>query len=140
MAFFKTLFIASVAAVAFAAPQSGASDGNKNVEVSSSESSQQCGNGSKIACCNSGEDLIGLNCLSVPIRKPSPLPSPPLSFFIANHLSSSRHPDPAGLRLQRRCLLPYWRRRGQRHQPRGQLHCHPRLSVSSINHSLRMTD
>jgi hypothetical protein len=70
MAFFKTLLIASVAAVAFAAPQSGASDGNKKVEVSSSDNSQKCGNGSKIACCNSGEDLIGLNCLSVPIRKP----------------------------------------------------------------------
>ena len=75
MAFLKTLIIASVAAVAFAVPQSGASDGNKKVEIDSSSNEAKCGNGSKIACCNSGEDLIGLNCLSVPIRKP-PLPLP----------------------------------------------------------------
>merc|ERR1712183_1152324 len=56
MAFFKTLLIASVAAVAFASPQ-GASDGNTKVT----------GNGQKLACCNSGEDLIGANCLSIPI-------------------------------------------------------------------------
>merc|ERR1712183_145360 len=47
MAFFKSLIIASVAAVAFAAPQ-GASDKNTEVKVS-------------------GQDLIGLNCLSIPI-------------------------------------------------------------------------
>ena len=68
MAFYKSLLIASVAALAYAAPQGG-SDGAKKVSVDSSDSSQKCGNGSKIACCNSGEDLIGLNCLSVPIRK-----------------------------------------------------------------------
>jgi len=72
MAFLKTLIIASVAAVAFAVPQSGASDGNKKIEIDSSDNSAKCGNGQKVACCNSGEDLIGLNCLSVPIRKPSP--------------------------------------------------------------------
>jgi hypothetical protein len=68
MAFFKSLLIASVAAVAFAAPQGGASDRNTNVDVDSKSSQAVCGNGQKIACCNSGEDLIGLNCLSVPIR------------------------------------------------------------------------
>ena len=67
MAFFKSLIIASVAAVAFAAPQ-GASDKNTEVKVSGQDNSPKCGNGQKIACCNSGEDLIGLNCLSVPIR------------------------------------------------------------------------
>ena len=95
MAFIKTLIVASMAAVAFAVPQSGASDGNKKVEIDSKTSENACGNGSKVACCNSGEDLIGLNCLSVPIRKP-PLPaSSTLSSNIANHLSSSRHPHPA---------------------------------------------
>ena len=69
MAFFKSLLIASVAAVAFAAPQGGASDNNKKVEVGSQDSAPVCGNGQKIACCNSGESLIGANCLSVPIRK-----------------------------------------------------------------------
>ncbi|KAM0706203.1 hypothetical protein Q7P35_006752 [Cladosporium inversicolor] len=67
MAFFKTLIVASVAALAFAAPQSGASDGNKKVEIDSQTGEAKCGNGQKVACCNSGEDLIGLNCLSVPI-------------------------------------------------------------------------
>jgi hypothetical protein len=67
MAFFKSLIIASVAAVAFAAPQ-GASDKNTEVKVSGQDNSPKCGNGQKIACCNSGEDLIGLNCLSIPIR------------------------------------------------------------------------
>jgi hypothetical protein len=67
MAFFKSLIIASVAAVAFAAPQ-GAEGGKTEVGVKSQSSAPKCGNGQKIACCNSGEDLIGLNCLSVPIR------------------------------------------------------------------------
>merc|ERR1712183_1183149 len=58
MAFFKSLIIASVAAVAFAAPQ-GASDKNTEVKVSGQDNSPKCG--------NSGEDLIGLNCLSIPI-------------------------------------------------------------------------
>ena len=132
MAFFKTLLIASVAAFAYAAPQGGASDGNTKVGIDNKESKAVCGNGQKLSCCNSGEDLIGLNCLSVPIRKPSLPALSALPSFIANHLSSSRHPHPAGLRLQRRCLLPYRRRLRQRHQPRGQLHCHPSLSVSSI--------
>ena len=60
MAFIKTLIVASMAAVAFAVPQSGASDGNKKVEIDSKTSENACGNGSKVACCNSGEDLIGL--------------------------------------------------------------------------------
>ena len=108
MAFFKSLLIASVAAVAFAVPQSGASDGNKKVEIDSKTSENACGNGSKVACCNSGEDLIGLNCLSIPIRKPS-LSASSTPSIIANYLSSSRHSHPAGLRFQRRCLLLYWR-------------------------------
>ena len=66
MAFFKSLLIASVAAVAFAAPQ-GAEGGKTEVGVKSQSSAPKCGNGQKIACCNSGEDLIGLNCLSIPI-------------------------------------------------------------------------
>jgi len=37
------------------------------VEVSSQESAPVCGNGQELACCNSGEDLIGANCLSIPI-------------------------------------------------------------------------
>ena len=65
MAFFKTLVIASVAAVAFA---QGGSDKNTKVDIDSSDASAKCGNGQKLACCNSGEDLIGANCLSIPIR------------------------------------------------------------------------
>jgi hypothetical protein len=67
MAFFKTLLIASVAAVALASPQ-GASDGNTKVTGKTMASDAVCGNGQKLACCNSGEDLIGANCLSIPIR------------------------------------------------------------------------
>merc|ERR1712137_1247153 len=66
MAFFKSLLIASVAAVAFAAPQ-GAAEGNTKVSASKQSSDAMCGNGQKLACCNSGEDLIGANCLSVPV-------------------------------------------------------------------------
>merc|ERR1712183_235788 len=66
MAFFKTLLIASVAAVAFASPQGG-SDGNTKVTGKTMASDAVCGNGQKLACCNSGEDLIGANCLSIPI-------------------------------------------------------------------------
>jgi hypothetical protein len=106
MAFFKSLLIASVAVVAYAAPQGGASDGNKKVDVSSQDNSPHCGNGQKISCCNSGEDLIGLNCLSVPIRSFTP---PLRSLAIDTNIKHSRCPHPAGLRFQRRCLLPDWR-------------------------------
>ncbi|KAL1588002.1 Hydrophobin-1 [Cladosporium halotolerans] len=66
MAFIKTLLIASVAALAYAAPQ-GASDGNTKISASKDSQEAACGNGQKLACCNSGEDLIGANCLNVPI-------------------------------------------------------------------------
>jgi hypothetical protein len=78
MAFTKTLIVAAMAAVAFAVPQGGASDGNKKVEIDSKTSENACGNGSKVACCNQGEDLIGLNCISVPVRKSSLQYPPPL--------------------------------------------------------------
>jgi hypothetical protein len=71
MAFIKSLLIASVAAVAFAAPQGGSSDKNAKVDIDSETGEAKCGNGQKLACCNTGEDLIGLNCLSVPIRTSS---------------------------------------------------------------------
>ena len=96
MAFFKSLLIASVAAVAFAAPQGGASDNNKKVEVDSKDSKAVCGNGQKLACCNSGEDLIGINCLSVPIR--SSTLRLRLSWSQAN-ISYSCCPRPTGLRF-----------------------------------------
>ena len=107
MAFFKSLLIASVAAVAFAAPQ-GAEGGKTEVGVKSQSSAPKCGNGQKIACCNSGEDLIGLNCLSVPIRMFTPIQSIRFDLRIIELTinSNSRHPHPAGLRFQRRCLLP----------------------------------
>jgi hypothetical protein len=104
MAFFKSLLIASVAAFAYAAPQGGAADGNTNIGVESTSSETACGNGQKLACCNSGEDLIGANCLSIPIRKPLQfLPNPATS---TNNVPHSRHSHPAGLRLQRRRMLP----------------------------------
>jgi len=49
---------------AFQAP---AEEPATEVEVSSQESAPVCGNGQELACCNSGEDLIGANCLSIPI-------------------------------------------------------------------------
>jgi ribonuclease E len=39
------------------------------IDVSSQESAPVCGNDQQLACCNSGEDLIGANCLSIPISK-----------------------------------------------------------------------
>jgi hypothetical protein len=100
MAFFKSLIIASVAAVALA---QGAAEKNTKVDVGSQSGGAKCGNGQKLACCNSGEDLIGLNCLSVPIRMLT-LQSDLLIVYSDNH--PSRHSHPAGLRFQRRCLLP----------------------------------
>ena len=131
MAFFKSLIIASVAAFAFAAPQGGASDSNTKVGVDSQDSKAVCGNGQKLACCNTGEDLIGLNCLSIPIRKLSP--SSTKQLHSTNNPPHSRHPHPAGLRLQRRRMLPDRRCRGQPHQPRAQLPCHPPLSALSLS-------
>jgi outer membrane biosynthesis protein TonB len=37
------------------------------VDVSSQDNAPVCGNNQELACCNSGEDLIGANCLSIPI-------------------------------------------------------------------------
>ncbi|GAB7336401.1 hypothetical protein MBLNU13_g09119t1 [Cladosporium sp. NU13] len=65
MVFVKTIFIAYVAALASAAPQ-GATDGTASVESKEVASESSCGNNQKLSCCNSGEDLIGANCLSVP--------------------------------------------------------------------------
>jgi hypothetical protein len=78
MAFFKTLLIASVAAVALASPQ-GASDGNTKINGKTMASDAVCGNGQKLACCNSGEDLIGANCLSIPISRLLLSPNKPIS-------------------------------------------------------------
>ena len=55
MAFYKSLIIASVAAVALA--QGGASDKNAKVEIDSKTGEAKCGNGQKLACCNTGDDL-----------------------------------------------------------------------------------
>ena len=99
MAFFKSLIIASVAAVALA--QGGASDNNKKVEIDTKAGDYKCGNGQKVACCNSGEDLIGLNCLSVPIRMSLSLPLPPEFYFhrrnrnSVTNSSSSQSPSPS---------------------------------------------
>ena len=94
MAFFKSLIIASVAAVALA--QGGASDNNKKVEVDTKAGDYKCGNGQKVACCNSGEDLIGLNCLSIPIRT-SLFLFPPISISIiaTTNSFSSQSPSPS---------------------------------------------
>jgi hypothetical protein len=105
MAFFKSLLIASVAVVAYAASHD-ASDGNKKIDVSSQGNSPKCGNGQKIACCNSGEDLIGLNCLSIPIGLSTGSLN---SNDVETDKKYSCRPDPTGLRFQRRCLLPDWR-------------------------------
>jgi hypothetical protein len=47
------------------------------IDVSSQESAPVCGNDQQLACCNSGEDLIGANCLSIPISE-----SPDISNLI----------------------------------------------------------
>lgn len=96
MAFIKSLLIASVAAFAYAAPQ--AEGGAKEVNVHSQENAAKCGNGQKIACCNSGEDLIGANCLSIPIRKSPKLPRAAcqlLNSGVLTDMSSSQSPSPS---------------------------------------------
>ena len=39
------------------------------IDVSSQENNAHCGENQQLSCCNSGEELIGANCLSIPIRK-----------------------------------------------------------------------
>jgi hypothetical protein len=56
-----------------------------------------------------------------------------LYAFDSDDVLCSRHPHQAGLRLQRRRLLPDRRLQGQPHQPRAQLPGHPPLSVSPAN-------
>ena len=150
MAFMKTLLIASVAVFVAAAPGYGESApaaeaapakeaapamhaepaGNTEVEVDGQDNGAVCGNGQKIACCNSGEDLIGANCLSIPIREFDLISSTMRrKWRLMLMINDSGHPHPEGLRLQRRRLLPDWRRRGQPHQPRAQLPGHSSLSV-----------
>jgi hypothetical protein len=149
MAFMKTLLIASVAAFvaaapgydqaapavaqpAQAAPAQAEPAGNTKVDVSSQSNDAVCGNDQKLACCNSGEDLIGANCLSIPIREfhSHSILTSAIQGMFSNKIYSG-HPHPASLRLQRRRLLPDRRRQGQPHQPRAQLPRHPPLSVSS---------
>jgi hypothetical protein len=39
------------------------------IDVSSQENNAHCGENQQLSCCNSGEELIGANCLSIPISK-----------------------------------------------------------------------
>ena len=69
MAVFKTLFVLAAAAAlsVSAAPIDDTSAYTCEADVDAQQSGAQCGNGQKLSCCNSGNSLLGLNCLSVPI-------------------------------------------------------------------------
>ena len=65
------------------------------VDVSSQESAPVCGNGQELACCNSGEDLIGANCLSIPIRKYFPSLRSSASPFLNNQILTAIPQSPS---------------------------------------------
>jgi len=118
-----TKFIVLAAAVlsASAAPTAPTSY-TTEADVDSQQSGAQCGNGQKLSCCNSGNSLLGLNCLSVPIRKlPSFSLRPTLDdfqgsfFFLLTQPWYSRRANPAVLRFQRCRLLSDWRLHGMSH-------------------------
>jgi hypothetical protein len=71
MAVFKTLFVLAAAAAlsVSAAPIDDTSAYTCEADIDAQQSGAQCGNGQKLSCCNSGSSLLGLNCLSVPIRE-----------------------------------------------------------------------
>ncbi|TKA62183.1 hypothetical protein B0A55_10889 [Friedmanniomyces simplex] len=62
MSLFK-IIIALAAAASFSAavPTSGSGSG------SGGNGGNTCGNGQKLQCCTSGDELMGLNCLTVPV-------------------------------------------------------------------------
>jgi hypothetical protein len=72
MASFTKFFILAAAAAALsvsAAPIDDTSAYTCEADIDAQQSGAQCGNGQKLSCCNSGNSLLGLNCLSVPIRE-----------------------------------------------------------------------
>jgi hypothetical protein len=71
MASFTKFFILAAAAAlsVFAAPIDDTSAYTCEADLDAQQSGAQCGNGQKLSCCNSGNSLLGLNCLSVPIRE-----------------------------------------------------------------------
>ncbi|KAK4889063.1 high-copy hsp90 suppressor [Elasticomyces elasticus] len=57
MSLFKIIMsLAAIASFTVAAPTAGSAAGGNT-----------CGNGQKLSCCNSGDELLGLNCLQVPV-------------------------------------------------------------------------
>jgi len=69
MSTFTKFFVLAFAVLAAAAPIDDTSAYTCEADVDAQQSGAQCGNGQKLSCCNSGNSLLGLNCLSVPIRE-----------------------------------------------------------------------
>jgi hypothetical protein len=104
MAVFKTLFVLAAAALSVsAAPIDDTSAYTCEADVDAQQSGTQCGNGQKLSCCNSGNSLLGLNCLSVPIREFWLLPSANAPRLLT--LCDSRRANPEVLWFQCCCLL-----------------------------------
>jgi hypothetical protein len=114
MASFTKFIILAAAVLASAAPTAPTAY-TTEADVDGKQNGAQCGNGQKLSCCNSGGSLLGLNCLSVPIRE-----FPPAcvadrrstgtwlsGFFPLTHYDSWRA-DPEVLWFQRCRLLPDW--------------------------------
>jgi len=82
MAVFKTLFVLAAAVLSVsAAPIDDTSAYTCEADIDAQQSGAQCGNGQKLSCCNSGNSLLGLNCLSVPIRELLPFPTARLDRY-----------------------------------------------------------
>ena len=71
--FTKFIILAAAVFSASAAPTSPPTAYTTEADVDGQQNGAQCGNGQKLYCCNSGGGLLGLNCLSVPIRELLPI-------------------------------------------------------------------
>ncbi|CAI6332626.1 unnamed protein product [Periconia digitata] len=62
------MFSKIIAIFALAAAVSATPTGEKTGELSVEQAAVQCGNGSKLSCCNNGDGtLLAANCLVIPI-------------------------------------------------------------------------
>jgi hypothetical protein len=112
MASFTKFFILAAAAAALsvsAAPIDDTSAYTCEADLDAQQSGAQCGNGQKLSCCNSGSSLLGLNCLSVPIREFLPWTSyKRVDAIRLLTYRDSRCATPEVLWLQCCCLLSDW--------------------------------
>jgi len=109
MSTFTKFFVLAAAVLATAVPTGNPSEYTCEADVDAQQSGAQCGNGQKLSCCNSGGGLLGLNCLSVPIRTFLTSACSLLSKALLIKCRDSWRADPEVLWLQCCHVLSDWR-------------------------------